>query len=600
MEVETLKNKLLIVIIALLILFSPIDVFADEDLIISSWLVEAELKEDGSLAIIKDVTYDFNSSFNGIYMDIILDDMMEVKDLQVFELESGQEIEYSQDQRAKKGQSQVYSMDLTANSANIMVFSPSEDEIKTFRFKYLLTNVASRHTDTGELYFKLIGANNETPIDYFKATIELPSFSQNDVKIFAHGPLHGKTYYDKEVVVLEVNDLPAKTFVETRILFPQDYIPLASRQGNRSLEEILDEEESLLEKIREDAVRRENRKSILNKISLGLSALGLLILGFLVTRLKRNPDIFTNMKDIYPDEISPAELSLFMNLSIGPRAYIATLLDLARREYLRLETITSTDIKKKTKVRESDTYLFIKNDTPTNKLLKHEEFLMSWFFNTIGDGKKLTTAEIDGYREKYSTNFYKEQSAWSKLVKDELLSREYYDPRGKTYGVFTLVISLFLFVLSIVSLVNEGLFGILLLLISFIMMIYGITLFQRKSERGYIQYQLWKDFKKNNQVKGSEGLGLSTDLAIIYLIALGLPMKDLDEYRKSVDFEYYPMHWGYFFFLTNSQGGSRFEDSFNKSFYGNATNSSSSSFGGGGGFSAGGGGGVGGSGSGGF
>ena len=113
MEVETLKNKLLIVIIALLILFSPIDVFADEDLIISSWLVEAELKEDGSLAIIKDVTYDFNSSFNGIYMDIILDDMMEIKDLQVFELESGQEIEYSQDQRAK-GQSQVYSMDLTA------------------------------------------------------------------------------------------------------------------------------------------------------------------------------------------------------------------------------------------------------------------------------------------------------------------------------------------------------------------------------------------------------------------------------------------------------------------------------------------------------
>lgn len=53
------------------------------------------------------------------------------------------------------------------------------------------------------------------------------------------------------------------------------------------------------------------------------------------------------MKDIYPDEISPAELSLFMNLSIGPRAYIATLLDLARREYLRLETITSTDIKKR-------------------------------------------------------------------------------------------------------------------------------------------------------------------------------------------------------------------------------------------------------------
>ncbi len=181
------------------------------------------------------------------------------------------------------------------------------------------------------------------------------------------------------------------------------------------------------------------------------------------------------------------------------------------------------------------------------------------------------------------------------MVKEELNTRDYFDPMGKKLGRPILLLSILLLVISIISLLFEGLFGISLLVISIVIMIYSIFLFQRKSDKGYIQYRLWKDFKKNNSKNDFDNLGLSTDLSMIYLIALDLPMKDLDGYRESIGDNYYPLHWGYFYFLMNSKGGSNFEDRFNNSFYGNTGTSttSTSSFGGGGG-------GVGGSGSGGF
>lgn len=598
-----LKNKFVIFIIVLSIFFSPINVFAEEDLTISSWIVQADLLEDGSLSVIKDITYKFNTDFNGIYIDIILDNIIQIENLEVSEIVAGEQMEYFQDQKAKKGQGGVYSTDLTNDYINIMIFSPSEDESKTFRLKYTLIDAAAIHSDTGELYYKLIGENNETQIDYFKANINLPDFNQEEIKIFGHGPLNGNINFDNETIRLEVSNIPSRTFVEARVLFPVDYIPQATRTGNSSMDNILDEEQALANKIIEDEIKNQERKSLFNNISIGLSAVCLLILGLILNMFRRKPDLFEKMDSIYPDEISPAELSLFMNSMMVPRAYIATLLDLSRKGFISFDnTISSKNSKKKSKGGEPNNYIFTKNTTFSTNLMEHEKFFMKWLFDEIGDGARVSTDDIDYYRNKNIMKFSKSQTSWAKIVKEELNSRDYFDARGKKFGVPILLISIILLAVSIISLVLGGLYGISLLILSIIMMVYSVFLFQRKSDKGYIQYRLWKDFKKSNSKINLNNLGLSTDLSMIYLIALDLPMKDLDNYRESVDVNYYPLHWGYFYFLMNSKGGSNFEDKFNNSFYGTTGTStaSSSSFGGGGGFTGGGGGGVGGSGSGGF
>lgn len=597
-----MQKKFILTIIVLLILISPIYALAD-DLNINSWTVQANLLDDGSLSVVKDITYYFDRDFNGVYVDIALDNIISIEDVEVSQIgNNGEEIKYIENQNAEIGENGVFTINADENKASIMIFSPSEDESKTFRLRYTLYDVAAVHSDTGELYYKFIAENNETPIEYFSANIELPQFNQDDIKIFAHGPVNGDIYFDNQSIRLEVRDLADSTFVEARVLFPLDYIPFASRAGNSSLSNILDEERALVEQIREDEIQREERISLSNNLSIGLSALGLLILGAFLRKFRRHPDLFDQMKSIYPDEISPAELSLFMNSIIGPRSYIATLLDLARKEYISIETYKSQTPNRFSNSKDSTGYIFIKNDTNPSNLMEHEGYLLNWFFNDIGDGERVSTDDIDYYRRKNPRKFNKSQTDWQKIVRNELSQREFYDTGSKKYAIIGLIISLVLITVSVISLVFGGLFGIGLLVISIILLIYSIYLFQRKSDKGYIQYRLWKDFKKDSSKIDVEDLGLSTDLSLIYLIALGLAMKELDNYRQSIGMNYYPMYWGYYYFLMNSKGGSSFEDNFNKSFYGSTATStaSSSSFGGGGGFTGGGGGGVGGSGSGGF
>ena len=597
-----MKNRFIIFIILFVIFLSPTNVLAEEDLIISDWIVEANLLEDGSLSTVNYITYDFNRNFNGVYVDISLENTIKIYNLLIYEITSGVEVEYTLDQNAKKGQNGIYTTDLTDDSINIMIFSPSEDESKTFKLEYTLKDVAQAHSDIGELYYQFIGDNNEISIENFRANINLPRFNQEDIKIFAHGPSNGDIYFNDQSITLEADNIADNTFIEARILFPLDYIPSATITGNSSFNDIMNEEIRFAEKIQEDGIKKQERKSIFNTVSNGLSAISLLFFAFILNKFKRSADVFDDMVSLYPDEISPAELSLFMNSVIGPRAYIATLLDLARKEFVSFGTILSNKKTKRSKNEEPQSYLFTKKDIPSTKLMEHERFFINWLFNEIGDGKSLSTDEIDNYREKNPTKFHKSQTTWFKIVKDELGERNYFDPLAKKYGKYILMFSFFGLIISVITLVFEGLFGIPLLIISIMLMVYGIFIFSRKSDKGYIQYQLWKDFKKDSNKIDSKSLSLSTDLSLIYLIALGLPMKDLDDYRQSIGMDYYPLHWGYFYFLTNSKGGSSFEDNFNNSFYGSSGTSTanSTSFGGGGGFTGGGGGGVGGSGSGGF
>ncbi len=150
-------------------------------------------------------------------------------------------------------------MDLKENDANIMIFSPSKNKSKTFRIKYIINNVATKHKDIGELYYKFLGEENETIIDYFSATIKLPNFEKNMIKIFGHGPLNGKIHFiEGDLIKLEVTDVSPNSYIEARTLFPLDYIPNSTNTGNRNLESIIDEEISYEKEIAATAQKKEN------------------------------------------------------------------------------------------------------------------------------------------------------------------------------------------------------------------------------------------------------------------------------------------------------------------------------------------------------
>lgn len=597
-----MKKYLIIVIVFVISLF-PMNVFAEESLSIPRWIVASELMENGNLQVWEDLTFKFNDEFNGVFRDIVLEGTDGIEDLQLFEVVNGTEVPYINNQAADKGDSGVYSYEDNDNGINLMIFSPSEDEEKTFRLKYTLLNVAVMHSDTGEFYYKYLGEENETPIDYFSANLLLPQLDRDKVKIFAHGPLKGNiNFIENNSIKLEVENVPTNIFIEARVLYPKEYTPLSNKTGNNNLNSIVNEEQSFVEGLEEKAARREVTKGIFNKISVGLLAIGAVIAGFIYKSTRRDPSIYDNMNSLYPKDISPAELNLFMNQAIDSRGLMSTIFDLARRKYLAIDEIMDENISKKRDLKNKD-FEFIRSNKIDGDLLDHERFLLDWLFNEIGNGNKVTTKEIDNSRSKKIMDFNKSQAQWFELVKEQLASRGYFDQMGKKLGLIVLLSSLPVFIIGLITLIFGGLYGIAGFLVSMFLFVCGIALLYRKSDEGYIQFGLWKDFKKEFENYGEFDIGIPKDKTLIYAVTLGLSLKQLDDTRIRYGNNYYPMYWGVWYFSSmNKKGGSAFEDRFNNSFYGDtgASNPNSTSFGGGGGFSGGGGGGAGGGGAGGF
>lgn len=592
-------KKYIILSFVLVLILLPVNVFADDSLIISRWIVTSELIETGDLQVSEDLTFEFNDEFNGVFRDIIFNDTDGIEDLQLFEVVNGSETPYSLDLNAKKGDANVYSYEENQNGIKVMIYSPSEDESKMFRFKYTIKNVAVMHQDIGEFYYQYLGDGNETQIGYFSAKLILPQFNKEEIKIFAHGPLNGTiNFTNNGLIKLEASDVPTNTFIEARVLYPKEYTPLSTRNGNRTFEDLMDEELGYIKEVEEKAARKEANKSIFNNISILTIAAGAAISYIFFYKNRRDPSVFDNMNSLYPEEISPAEIGLFMNSVIDARGLMATLFDLARREY-----ITINELKTAGKSSKDSEFEFIKLESTEGDLLEHESYLLNWLFNTIGNGTRLTTKEIDNYRNKQMLRYNKEFSEWSNLVKEQLKLRGYNDQNNKSLGLIITLLSIPVFIIGIVSLIYGGLYGIGALIVSGLLFVLGLMLIYRKSDEGYIQYSLWKDFKKEFDNYSNIDINIPKDKTLIYAVALGISMKKLDERRRYYGDEYYPLYWGYWYFHhSNRKGGSAFEDSLNSSFYGYTGTSSpnSTNFGGGGGFSGGGGGGAGGGGAGGF
>ena len=583
----------IIILFVIITLFSSIS-FAEDDLNISRWVVNAQLLNNGDLKVSEDITFNFNDEFNGVYRNIVLDRIDSLEDLEIYEIDKGEESIYTLVKKAENGQSNRFTSRTEDNQLILKIFTPSNDEIKTFRLNYLLKNVAIKHSDTAELYYKFLGSENENHIDYFSIKLRLPDYDKDNIRIFAHGPNQGTIYFSDGKIKSEIKDIKPNEFIENRILFPKEYIVNSSNNGDNNFASIIKEEEDFVIKTEKDIAIKSKRKELFSKISSYLSILSIFIFAFLFYKFRRDTDVFEKMESTYPDDITPAELSLFITQAVSARTLLSSLLDLSYKGYI---DITEIDGKK-----DSKEYIFQRTHKTIDKLRDHEVFLLDWIFNGVNGSDRVSTIDIENYRNTRSAKFYGSQTKWNKLIKSDLLLHNYYDASSKKWGIGVIVISLLWFILSIVTFAEESIYGIMPLFVGIGLLITGIALVYRASDKGYIQLKLWKNFKESMVSESKKIIDIENDKALIYAIALDVPMNGLNKFRTSIDPDYYPLTWGYLFFLTNNKGGSQFEDKFTNRFYGYAgtSTSTSSNFGGGGGFSGGGGGGAGGGGAGGF
>lgn len=590
------KGLIILFVMALFLIIFPKNASAEEDLEISNWIVDAYLQESGDLWISEDITFDFNDKFNGVFRDVVMDKTSGISEINVSNIENNTISEYAMVSKAKNGDKEVFTIEEKKNKVIVKIFSPSRNEKKTFRISYIMKNVAVQYKDTGELYYKFLGNENKTSIKNFIVNINLP-YEDNDnrVKIFAHGPLDGKiNQINKKQFQLKVDNVPSRTFVEGRILFPSSFIKESNNIHNiNRYQEIIDEEAAYITKLEQDRQSKEDAKNLFKKISLLMSSISILSFAIILYQNRRNisSDILNIEYSDIPDDCTPAVASLISGALFDNNVIFATILDLFRKGYLRIESKNISQ-----DVRKNKNYILYRTREGDMSLLKHERYFMNWLFDSIGTGESVTTKNIQDYNNKNSQKFYNSQKTWKNMIMEAAKEYGYYDNTKTSQGGLLITLSLIGIVLGFVTAILGSIYSLLSFGVNITLLIYGINCFYRLSDKGYIQHKKWNSLKKHMK-KQSPDLSMkealdSLDTRLIYALSLNVVKKM--KTNKSLEDDYSTNSWVFWYIMFSSSTNNSFRESINSSFVINSSSSTN------GGFSSGGGGGAGGGGAGGF
>jgi len=595
-------NKILdmfyVMLIIIMFFFTILSVYAERSFKITDYNARVEILKNGDIRVREFFSYSFDGSFNGIIRSIGTrgsDGFAYFKASEYYPTEK--ELKVTQN---KKGDMFTY-----------RIYDESNNENKVFLLEYQLKNTATIYNDTAEFYWKFFDKTNTSPIGHVKIKLEFSeTVLPGDMKVFGHGASSGMvSIEDDGKVIYEVNRLSSGEMVEARILFPVNLVSESNKiVRENKYAEIMAEEISWANKT--------NRQNSINVLGFLLAPLLLLFNIFFAIRVyyKYDKELKADVDMEYyrelPGDITPAVLSKLMSIQgVGTKDILATLMDLVRKKYLKVEEIPTG--------RKKD-YRFTRLEPETINLKKHESQLIHWLFYSIGDGKSIALKEIKDYAKASLTqlSFQSNYRKWIKAVGKEFKKYNYFGQSKESIKV-TLKTILIEFAVIILLALLGLLFGgqwfaffpafFMVIFTGPILIVYGAIL-KKKTRLGINEYTKWRAFKRFllhfSNMKDYEIPSIAVwEHYLVYAISLGVAEKVISRLKvvlgnQDISFR----NSTYLYAMTDRSGNlnSGMFKSFNKSFSSAFVSASSSSSGGGGGFSSGGGGGGGGGGAGAF
>jgi len=586
-----------VMLIIIMFFFTILSVYAERSFKITDYNARVEILKNGDIRVREFFSYSFDGSFNGIIRSIGTrgsDGFAYFKASEYYPTEK--ELKVTQN---KKGDMFTY-----------RIYDESNNENKVFLLEYQLKNTATIYNDTAEFYWKFFDKTNTSPIGHVKIKLEFSeTVLPGDMKVFGHGASSGMvSIEDDGKVIYEVNRLSSGEMVEARILFPVNLVSESNKiVRENKYAEIMAEEISWANKT--------NRQNSINVLGFLLAPLLLLFNIFFAIRVyyKYDKELKADVDMEYyrelPSNITPAVLSKLMSIQgVGTKDILATLMDLVRKKYLKVEEIPAG--------RKKD-YRFTRLEPETINLKKHEAQLIHWLFYSIGDGKSIALKEIKDYAKASLTqlSFQSNYRKWIKAVGKEFKKYNYFGQSKESIKV-TLKTILIEFAVIILLALLGLLFGgqwfaffpafFMVIFTGPILIVYGAIL-KKKTRLGINEYTKWRAFKRFllhfSNMKDYEIPSIAVwEHYLVYAISLGVAEKVISRLKvvlgnQDISFR----NSTYLYAMTDRSGNlnSGMFKSFNKSFS-SAFVSTSSSSGGGGGFSSGGGGGGGGGGAGAF
>ncbi len=474
---------------------------AAKDYYIQNVTIQARLNADGSMDIKETRTYLFRGHFHWATYHLPTDRTGGVIDFTVGE--EGRA--YSRGYQAVAG---TYQYDETADAIDAKWFFDAEDEIRVFVLSYRILDVVKLYQDAAVLYHKFVGTGWDKTSQQVNVTVYPPeAIDKKDVKAWAHGPLWGTIRItDDGSLVAEVQSLPAKTFWEIRAIYPTSLFPgIMEVIPERVVENILAEEKTWADeanKKREEWTRKQKARKVLTGygswVVLILSGFGLWRVIRLYKRYGRKhkvsfPDTFYSE---LPSDIPPALLSYLLHRGqLGGGALVGTLLDLARRGFLKIKE----DMQTKRGIFGSSkkrlyTLQFARDFHSENKesLKDFEESLLAFIFDDLAEGRdEIDFATLKKSRSRFLSWFRQ----WKKEVQAMGKNQGYWEKESLKASKKGMFVGLLFIVVTILSVILIGAWAIVPGISAVVLMIIS-GFIPRRTPEYELEATKWRGLRK--------------------------------------------------------------------------------------------------------
>ncbi len=423
---------------------------------INRYHINVNIEKNGDAAVTQRIKYHFDDLYHGVFLrqDYAGTDGIIGNPTVDILTKDGKTVASAK----TPGLQNTYETSDSGKIYQIKVYHTAYDESVTYLYKYRLRHVIVNYADTADLNWKIIGRGWTVPLKHVQITVQLPGKNVKQLQAWTHGPLSGHTQVDKRAgkVTMKVAEVPAKTFVESHIVFPTSLTSANTRTSNKNHLAAFRKQEAKLAK-------QANLKRIQSQlIPLGIMvvALGLGLLNLLKTLrwfknhvglpVKKTPKVHSFE---IPNYSAVTSQSILTESEPDTRAFTAWLMELAANGevVIQAEKVPSM-------LRESvATYRL----TETAKLsVDHQnDKLLSFLFNQIGEGTKpnrtFTLIDIEDYRRRHpdSLSLKERFDNWRESRYEETDALGLFNHRTDDVGVKGWLLIIFNMILGIVGLI---------------------------------------------------------------------------------------------------------------------------------------------------
>jgi len=422
------------------LLVSPAPALA-KDYLFSRVEIEVFVNRDSTFDVIEQRTYQFDGSFSwGTYELPLRSGYESIAD---FKISEGERLFSLTDRPTEEPY--TYNIEERDDKFVATFYYRAENQSRTYTFSYRVIGGIAKYQDVAVLNWRFVGTDWEKPARNVSVTVNLPdSAPEGELLAWGHGPLSGNvTILDSQTVQLDTPTLSAWEMFEGRIVFPANFI-LGPSIPEEALERIRAEEAEFQRRTDElIAAQERNRQLLMYYLIFFVPAviIGWLLFYWRVWRqFGKDHAVGPLPKYLHepPSKRIPATVPVLLGQGAKPstNAFTATIFDLARRRFLKIEDerqVKSGLFGAKIKYK---SFLLLRNpDYKSDETLRPvEREIIEWIFDKAAKGaERIAFDDLTKYFNSHASSFQTFFRKWQKEIVDLTKQEDFLEETGNNW-----------------------------------------------------------------------------------------------------------------------------------------------------------------------